>query len=213
MRASLAAAAILLASRTPVGAHRLDEYLQATLLSVSKHAVTAEMTLTPGVAVYPVVLAEIDKDADGVISDSEQRAYGERVLHDLLLAVDGHRLTPRLVSLAFPSVEQMKDGLGEIRIAFAADLIRGGPNRTLTLENRHIAGISAYQVNCLAPDDRDIRVLGQRRNYTQSFYELDYAQAGVRSASLFGADRGGWMAVLALGLALRLLWVWRRKHG
>jgi hypothetical protein len=209
----MAAAAILLASRAPARAHRLDEYLQATLLSVSKQAVTAQMTLTPGVAVYPVVLAELDTDADGVISASEQRAYGERVLHDLLLTADGHRLTPRLVSLAFPSAEQMKEGLGEIRVGFAADLTRGGLTRKLTLENRHIAGISAYQVNCLAPDDPDIHILGQRRNYTQSFYELDYAQAGVRSAALFGADGGGWLVVLALGLALRLAWLWRGKHG
>jgi hypothetical protein len=211
MRTWLAAAAIVLASRAPARAHRLDEYLQATLLSVSKHAVTAQMTLTPGVAVYPLVLAEIDTDADGVISEPEQRAYAERVLHDLILTMDGHRLKPRLVSLAFPPAQQMKEGLGEIRINFAADLPRGGPTRKLALENRHINGISAYQVNCLRPDDPDLHILGQQRNYTQSLYELDYAQAGVQSAALFGADRGGWMVVLALGLLLRLAWLWRGR--
>jgi hypothetical protein len=159
-----------------------------------------------------VVLAEIDQDANGFISDSEQRAYAQRVLRDLILTVDGHRLTPRLVSLAFPPAQQMKDGLGEIRIGFAAALTRGGPSRKVTLENRHIAGISAYQVNCLSPSDPDVRVLAQRRNYTQSFYELDYAQAGVRSAAVL-TDGGGWIAVLAVGLSLRLALLWRSKSS
>src|SRR4029450_8913808 len=109
MKMRLAAAcAILVLVVTPASAHRLDEYLQATTISVEKDRVHAEIRLAPGVAVFPVVLASIDTDDDGVISETEQRVYAERVLGDLSLTIDGDRLQLRLVSLRFPIIEVMK---------------------------------------------------------------------------------------------------------
>lgn len=184
MKTRLAATAILLLAGTPAGAHRLDEYLQATLISVEKDRVQAQIRLTPGVAVFPMVLANMDADGDGVISETEQRTYAERVLRDLSLTVDGDHLQLRLVAMEFPAVEQMKEGLGEIRIEFDADVPRGGPNRRLIFENHHRSRIAAYLVNCLVPRDPDIRVSAQNRNYPQSFYQLDYVQGGVRPGPL-----------------------------
>jgi hypothetical protein len=80
-------------------------------------------------------------------------------------AIGGHQLQLRLVSMEFPAVEQMKEGLGEIRIEFAADVPRGSANRRLIFENHHQSGIAAYLVNCLVPRDPDIRVSAQNRNY------------------------------------------------
>ena len=208
MKTRLAAAAILFLAGTPALAHRLDEYLQATLISVEKNRVQAQMTLTPGVAVYPIVLAKIDTDADGVISETERRAYAERVLADLSLAIDGHRLTPQLISLQFPTVDEMKEGLGEIQIEFSADLPRGGLDRKLIFENYHLSRIAAYQVNCLVPRDPDIRIVAQNRNYSQSHYELDYAEAGVSFSSsplsfAWWSGDLGWLSTLALFLFAR----------
>ena len=207
--ATLAAAAILLLAGTPALAHRLDEYLEATLISVEKNRVQAQITLTPGVAVLPIVLAKIDTDADRAISETEQRAYAERVLRDLSLTIDGHRLTPQLLSLHFPTIDEMKEGLGEIQIEFNADLPRGGLNRKLIFENYHQSKIAAYQVNCLVPRDPDIRIVAQNRNYSQSHYELDYAQAGVSFFSsplsfAWWSGDGGWLSALALFLFARL---------
>lgn len=181
MKTRLAAAGvILLLVGTPAAAHRLDEYLQATTISVEKDRVQAQIRLTPGVAVFPMVLANIDTDADGVISEAEQRAYAERVLRDLSLTIDGDHLRLRLVSLKFAKTEEMRKGLGDIELEFNADVPRGGPNRRLIFKNRHQRRIAAYLVNCLVPRDPDIRVTAQNRNYQQSFYQLDYVQAGVR---------------------------------
>ncbi|MEI9972645.1 MAG: DUF3500 domain-containing protein [Ignavibacteriota bacterium] len=85
MNRKAATAAILLLAPALAKAHRLDEYLQAAIISVEKDRLQVQMTLTPGVAVYPVVAAAIDADADGVISQIEQRAYAARVLRDLSL--------------------------------------------------------------------------------------------------------------------------------
>jgi hypothetical protein len=208
MRARLAAAILALA--TPATAHRLDEYLQATIISVEKSRIGAQMTLTPGVAVYPIVLAGIDTDANGTISETEQRAYAARVLQDLRLTIDGHRLTPELVSTRFPTIDDMKEGRGEIQLEFNAALPRGGRNRKLTLENHHQSRISAYQVNCLVPRDPDIRVAAQTRNYSQSLYRLEYVQAGVGSLAWWSGD-GGWLAAVALFLFARLAFLWRQR--
>jgi hypothetical protein len=209
----IAAIAILPLLGASASAHRLDEYLQATLISIEKDRVHAAMRLVPGVAVSSFVLRSIDTNGDGVISQTEQRAYAERVLRDVSLKLDGRILRPRLISVEFSASEEMaqeiKDGLGEIRIEFSAELPPSGPNRRLIFQNLHQGGIAAYLVNCLVPRDRDIRVVAQDRNEQQSFYQLDYVQAGD-SAGL--PDQRAWLALAALLLLARFGFLWRKLN-
>lgn len=216
MRLTLSWAAILIWAgvwASPAAqAHRLDEYLQGAILSVETGRVDAQLTLTPGVSVFPTLLAEMDTDGDGVISADEQRAYVARVLGDLSLRIDDRALTPHLLSTEFPPVEDMQQGQGQIRIEFDAGLPAGGPKRRLTLENRHMSRFAAYQVNCLVSRDPAIQILEQKRNYTQSQYELDFVQSSAGS----GAWIHAWMpqgfakpletAALILFAWLALLW-------
>ena len=161
----------------PAAAHRLDEYLQATVISLKKDRVEASLRLTPGVAVSATVLAAVDANSDGTITDGEQRAYARHLLHDLSLTVDGKVLPLHLATVKFPPAADIEAGLGEIHIEFSADVPRGPANRRLVFENRHRTEIAAYLVNCLVPEDRDIRVLAQHRNEQQSLYRLDYLQS------------------------------------
>jgi len=215
MKTRLAAVgAILLWAGTPGSAHRLDEYLQATTISVEKDRIQMQLRLTPGVAVFPIVLPNIDTNLDGVISEAEQQAYAERMLRDVSLTIDGHRLPLRLTSTKFARTEEMKEGRGEIQLEFDADVPRNGPNRELIFENHHQSRIAAYLVNCLVPRDPDIRLTRQNRNYQQSFYRLDYVQAGVRSSPLsFAWWSGGrtWLCVVAVFLFVRFAWLWRQQ--
>jgi hypothetical protein len=172
------------------------------------------MRLTPGVAVFRAVFAKMDTDADGTLSEAEQRAYIERVLRDLSLTVDGERLPLRLVSWKFGTIEEMKAGRGDIELEISADVPRRSRSRRLIFENHHQSRIAAYLVNCLVPRDPDIQVTAQRRNYLQSRYELDYAQAGVRSGALPFAGRSGVQGALgavSLLLLTPLAWRWRRR--
>src|SRR5206468_913635 len=82
----------------------LDEYVQASKISLARDLVRVELRLTPGVKVLPRVLAAIDTNGDGVLSTDEQRAYADHVRRDLSLAVDGAPLALRIVALEFPSV-------------------------------------------------------------------------------------------------------------
>jgi hypothetical protein len=214
MTTGLAAAAIILLAGTPALPHRLDEYLQGTLISVGKNRLQAQITLTPGVAVFPLVFADIDTDADGVISETEQRAYAGKVLRDLSLTIDGQPLRPQLISSQFPTIEEMKEGRGQIQIEFSANLPPGGAHRRLIFENHHFSQIAAYQVNGLVPRDPNIRIVAQNRNYSQSLYQLEYVQSGVYSNSLvlawWSSDRV-WLGTLALLLFARFAWLWRQR--
>ena len=69
----------------PASAHRLDEYLQATLIGVTPQGTEVELQLTPGVAILQGLMTVIDQDRDGRISQAEERAYVVRVLSDVEL--------------------------------------------------------------------------------------------------------------------------------
>jgi hypothetical protein len=217
------AVAILLLAVAPASAHRLDEYLQATTIALEKDRVQAQLRLTPGVAVFRRVLSIIDTDADGIISEAEQQAYATRVLDDLSLTIDGNHLRLELVSVNYPSLDEMKEGRGEIQLEFTAGVPGGGPDRRLIFENHHQSRIAAYLVNCLVPRDPDIRITAQNRNYRQSFYQLDYVQADgqasliqpdVRSAppsSAWWSGAWGWFGVVGLLLFTGAAFAWRRR--
>jgi hypothetical protein len=199
---------VALALPGPLLAHRLDEYLQATTISVEKDRISVEMRLSPGVAVTPFVLATIDRNGDGVISPTEEAGYVEQLLGDISLKLDGDVLPLRLVSKTFPRVEDMREGMGEIRLTFLAAVPRQNVSaRQLIFENSHEKRIAAYLVNAIVPSDTDLRITAQSRNFQQSSYRLDYSQAGGASWS---GQRAGLMA-LALLMAVRFAYSWWRR--
>lgn len=169
MRAFALLILALLSMAGPASAHRLDEYLQATTITLGKDRIVLLLRLTPGVAVAPRVLTEI----------RDQGAYAARIAGDLSLAIDGKIAQPRLVSSVFPAGEDLMKGAGEIVFAFEADMPPGGSSHRLTFENHEDSDIAVYLVNCLMPRDPDIRIIGQERSYDQSVYTLDFALDGA----------------------------------
>ncbi len=198
--------ALLILLATPATAHRLDEYLQASLLSLSRDRVHVQLDLTPGVAVLPQVLAAIDTDRDGTTSETERSAYVARALEYLSLAVDGEPARLQLVSSRFPKIEEMKEGLGVIRLELEAEmaLSRLGSSRRVSFENHHQERISAYLVNSLVPQDPALRITAQSRDYRQSAYRVDFVQSS-------GAPR--WLGAAALLLLVRAAVFWRRRSA
>lgn len=215
MRATLAAAfAMILLPAMPARAHRLDEYLQAATIAVERGRVQVQVSLAPGVAVFPIVSADLDRDADGVVSRAEQQQYAERVVGDLVLSVDGRRLPLRLLSSTFATTEALREGRGEIRLTLEADVPRGGPERRLTFENHHHRGIGAYLVNALAPRDADIRIGTQNRDYAQSFYRLDYSDAAASNlpSPVPWSPPWKWLGGAAVALIAGLTLLGRRRR-
>lgn len=69
----------------PGYAHRLDEYLQAVIVSIQQNEIDASMRLIPGVAIADSIISAIDSNSDGVFSQTEQQTYARRVLRDVFL--------------------------------------------------------------------------------------------------------------------------------
>ncbi|MDB5437993.1 MAG: hypothetical protein JWM33_420 [Caulobacteraceae bacterium] len=185
-------ALLLFAFALPAQAHSVDEYLDATTMAVASDHVTLKVNLTPGVNVAARVLAGIDANGDGALSPAEQAAYVAAVQGDMNLTLDGQLLDLRPGPAAFPSVEAVSKGVGDIAMSFTADVREAdGPHR-LDLVNRHQSGLAVYLVNALQPDDPRVQILSQDRNFNQSSYTLNFqvgAPAAAAGASLAASDR------------------------
>ncbi|MCX8999693.1 hypothetical protein NOF55_21545 [Rhizobiaceae bacterium BDR2-2] len=167
-------AAVLLALAVPARAHRLDEYLQAATVAVARERVELHLRLTPGAEVADAVIARIDRDSDGTLSQAEWDGYAAAIQTDLSLEADGSTLPLRLTRAQFADIGQVKEGEAAILLDFAADLPPASGPRSLTFENRHQGGIAVYMVNALAPRDPGIRILRQHRSPDQSSWRLDF---------------------------------------
>lgn len=191
-------------SGTRASAHPLDVYVQAAEIDVARNVIVLRLRLTPGVYVAPQIIAGIDGNRDGVISDSERAAYAERICRDVSLTIDGRPEDLRLVASSAAAVDLMRQGLGDMVFTFQSDPPEGPGPHTLTFEDRHQASIAAYLVNALEPLDQSIRIVRQDRSYDQSRYRLEFdvgsapastsPETGSARGSLPGA--GGW-SVLA----------------
>ena len=206
-RLALAGLVCALLSATPASAHRIDEYLQATILSVEAGHVQASMRLIPGVLVAPSIIGAIDANHDGVFSQDEERAYAELVLHDISFTVDGKAMRPTLDAFSFPQPAQLRDGLGEIHLEYDIALSPNGTEHALTLVNQHRRDNSVYLLNVLVPENGNFAIVGQKRNQQQSTYELDFRQTSATKQTSGLAFRS-WI----LGLQLSSLFHLGMRH-
>ena len=165
----------LLAVPSTVFAHRDDEYLQATLVTIEPNGILLQINLTPGIAVAEQVIARIDRDRDDVISADEASAYVESLTRDLTLRLDGRNVELKRTGSQFVSPEELRTGSGIIQIEFSTKLaaLLSGTHK-LTLENRHLATISVYLINAAQPRLATIQITGQKRNDNQSVGEIEF---------------------------------------
>ncbi|HEX4999373.1 MAG TPA: hypothetical protein VFY29_14190 [Terriglobia bacterium] len=206
--AGLFVVAAMMGLAQPLAAHRLDEYLQATRISIERDQIVAEMSLTPGEAVAAAVIAEMDADRDGRISEAEGREYMERIVAQLRLEVDGKRKPFALEKYRVPPPEDMRAGEGVIRLRAVAMVERFTGRRHLRYGNSYRSDIGAYLVNALLPADEGIRITGQSRDMWQREFDLDYT-VSPDDRHLSAAAIGPALAALALAvvaLAVKRVW-------
>jgi hypothetical protein len=200
MRARVLPAALLVCAAFPglAGAHRLDEYLQATRISVEPHRIATEINLTPGAAVADEVFAAMDRDHNNEISPAESAAYAESVVRSLSLSVDGQLRRLTLGAYSIPSLADMQHGEGIIRLHASAKTPPTPAGRhQLRFSNTYRSDIGVYMINALVPADARIRISGQSRDMLQHEFKMDYTVSE-------GNDPGGLATALPpmLGLVL-----------
>ena len=165
----------LLALPYTVCAHRLDEYLQATLVAIEPGEIRLHINLTPGVAVAGKVLGRIDRDNDGTISKKEAAAYAALLKRDLTVRIDDRELKLKLISSEFPALGELRGGVGIIQMEYSAT--HGGLGKgahSLSFESRHLTNVSVYLLNAAQPKSRAIQITSQERNDNQSAGEIEF---------------------------------------
>ncbi len=169
-----------------VSAHRRDEYLQAARLDVEPGRVTLELDLTPGIAVADAIIAEIDRNLDGLLAADERRAYVERVLAAIHLAIDGQPFQVEPITSTFPSLDALRRGEGTIQLqsAVAVPRLSVGGHR-LFFRNTHRRAGGVYLANALVPESDRIAITAQRRDAEQHDLTVDYV---VRTESAASTD-------------------------
>jgi len=203
-RAIVSALALLLLLPAASAAHRLDEYLQATRVALARDRIALELHLTPGVSIAPQIVALIDRDANGQIAPDEARAYGAAVVGEIVLQLDGRDLPLTLTDVRVPAIDEMRDGMGAIRIEASAAVSTAPGAHALVYRNDHRPDVSVYLVNTLMPDTRAISIASQQRDPRQREFHLDY-QVNDPSAAI------AW--TVAAAVALGALTVSRRTSS
>jgi hypothetical protein len=171
----LAVLLVLLLVPSVVFAHRLDEYLQATLVAIEPRNIRLHINLTPGEAVAEQILALIDRNRDGTISPNEAAAYAAWLKSDLILRLDRRTLALTLTTSAFPAPAELRTGWGIIQMEFSATPgpLAAGAHR-LALENQHLTTVSVYLINAAQPRSGTLQIISQQRNNNQSAGEIEF---------------------------------------
>lgn len=188
MRAGRTALAVVLTTvmilATTMSAHRRDEYLQAARLAVEPGRVELELDLTPGIAVAEAVVADIDRDGDGVLSADEQHLYVRRVLDAVVLELDGRPLRAEPVSVTFPGLDAFRHGEGTIRLQSAMALPdQAAGDHHLSFRSTDPREGRVYLANALVPVSHRILITAQRRDPAQRSLTIDYVLRPVPPAT------------------------------
>lgn len=181
-------------STSALHAHRLDELLQAARFGIETDRVELELDLTPGISIARGIFDQIDVNRDEVLSPAEELSYARTVIGSLQLDVDGRPQTLELTGQRFPTLAQMSEGVGAIRLTAVANTSGSfGWNHQLRFRNAHRPDVSVYLANALAPTSTSVRIGSQQRDWQQREIRIDY-ETGA-------AGRYVWPAALATLLA------------
>lgn len=194
---SLALAIVLvLIGSARLSAHRLDEYLQASRLSIELDRIVVELDLTAGVSVAAGITATIDGDHDGAISPTEAADYASAVLADVSLSVNDARIPIRLTRVEAPTVGEMSEGLGTLRVMAMAQLPTvNGQRLRVRYRNDHRTDVGVFLVNAMVPQIENITLASQDRDLQQREIRLDYNVSPVWRAQV------GWLSFAFLLLS------------
>ncbi len=142
----------LLFSATHARAHRVDECLQCSFVSIAPDRVALSLTLVPGIETAPALIAQIDTNRDGAISTAEAANFARLVCSRLSLEIDGQLLPLQLVRHEFPSVADLRTGFALISLDFATAVVPLEPGaHHVRFRNDHHPESSVYLANVMLP--------------------------------------------------------------
>ena len=151
--------------------------LQAARIRRSRRiAWSCELDLTPGIAIADGLIAEIDRDRNGILSETEKRDYIARVRrddrHDDRRPFAARRAGGRGLSRYGGAAKRRRRDPSSRRRSALPTLSNGA--HQLTFRNRHRPDISVYLANALVPESDRIGITAQDRDGEQSALTIHY---------------------------------------
>jgi hypothetical protein len=144
---TIAAAALVLALLPMrAEAHPVDEVVQGAYITLAPGVVRLELDITPGTEVSDSVLRAIDANRDKTISNTEARAYAERVLKLSVLTLDGAPAAWTIENLVVPAYDALRAESDTLKIYAVASRPERSRPRRLAYLNWYEPGKS----NCIA---------------------------------------------------------------
>ncbi len=207
MKALGAAILVMLATCGEVSGHQLDEYLQATRVSIARDRVTLDVDLTPGVTIAPAIVETLDTNADKTIGPSEAGAYGRAMMSDVVVTFDGHPVAMALTHIEVPTIDEMRHGMGTIHLRATGSITARAGRHRLDVVNDHRSDTSVYLVNALVPDDGGVDIVSQSRDAHQREFHLEAAVRPSGAMLLWLAGGGAVVALTLVGGA------WKNEKG
>ncbi len=172
------------AAHHPATAHVLDQYLQVTQIALAPNNVRIELRLIPGVQVAERICALIDTNGDRQITKAEEQAYLQRVSQDIELSIGNIKTPLKLTDSQFPTQQEMREGLGTIRLTYEASSSSGAADsQQIYFRNNHLPESSNYLVNALVPAMNEIKIDGQERDPLQREIRLNYRMTAATTAT------------------------------
>ncbi len=182
-------------------AHVLDQYLQVAQIALAPDGVRIELRLIPGIEVADQICTLIDADGNGQITTAEEQVYARRVLQDLQLAINNVNTSLSLTNVQFPTRQEMREGLGTIRLTFETTTQLGAAaQQQIHFRNNHLPELGVYLVNALVPTANEIKISRQERDPLQRELRLNFHIVAAETRAPLR-----WQGVLILCLCLLLL--------
>lgn len=157
------------------GAHRLGELLQAARIGIDPARVEIELDLTPGVAVAGRLVADLDRDRDGQVSDAEGREFAVAVRPAIAPELDGRPIQTDVVGVDVAPADALLRGEGRLQLRLGAGLpaLASGAH-TLRYRDVYRSDIGVYLANALVPSSAAVAITGQRRDASQQELTIDF---------------------------------------
>ena len=184
-------------------AHRLDELLQATRISVDTAGIELELALSPGVDVAAPFIRSIDANRDGSLDGGEVRDFSREVARALSVSIDDRVVPLTLRAWHADSTDALRQGVGAIRLVARGSADASPGRHVLTFGNRFQLTGSVYLVNALTPADRRIRLSQPLRDPQQRTFTIDYVREGSRPAMVWPGAVAAFVAMIAIVLTAR----------
>ena len=110
----------------------IDQQVQ---ISVGRSRVVVGFAIVPSAPEGTSILAHLDRDGDGMISDQEASAFARDVVAGATLTLDGERIALGEPDVTVPRAEAIASGTGTIRVTTQAPLpLAGSTERDLALD-------------------------------------------------------------------------------